>query len=424
MKQKRDYSKIKKLFAVVFVIISAMVGVYISEKKDSSQIAATAARNIINVMILGVDKRADDLGRSDTLMIVSYDETSGEAKLLSIPRDTRVKLSTGNYEKINHAYAYGGVDGSKKAVENLLDIKIDHYVLLDTKAFPKIIDAMGGLLLYVDKRMYYEDPWDDDGLVIDLYPGEQYLDGNRAIQYVRFRDDEGDIGRIKRQQKFVKAVLNELMSAETLPKLPEILKIAANSVETDFSTTEIISFADNIRKVYQAGLNAETLKGRPAYYKGVSYYVPNLETIRADFRKSLKLPVTEDFLRLAKADNEKYESDIPEGMKFDEAPLEDASLSDGNIKELTAGDIEVTVLNCSGKEGMGKRTADILEARGFKVVFVGNGEMFDKSRTTFEVPEGSGEIFANLPFDYTIIESDKKKEAVLNIGLDYNLKEE
>lgn len=73
---------------------------------------------------------------------------------------------------------------------------------------------------------------------------------------------------------------------------------------------------------------------------------------------------------------------------------------------------------------MGKRTADILEARGFKVVFVGNGEMFDKSRTTFEVPEGSGEIFANLPFDYTIIESDKKKEAVLNIGLDYNLKEE
>ncbi|MBO6304513.1 MAG: LCP family protein, partial [Selenomonadaceae bacterium] len=171
----------------------------------------------MNVMILGVDKRADDLGRSDTLMIVSYDETSGEAKLLSIPRDTRVKLSTGNYEKINHAYAHGGVDGSKKAVENLLDIKIDHYVLLDTKAFPKIIDAMGGLLLYVDKRMYYEDPWDDDGLVIDLYPGEQYLDGNRAIQYVRFRDDEGDIGRIKRQQKFVKAVLNELMSAETLP---------------------------------------------------------------------------------------------------------------------------------------------------------------------------------------------------------------
>lgn len=424
MKVKRDYSKIKKIFAAVLVIISAIVGILISEKKDTPIITTAVSRNIMNVMILGVDRRADDSGRSDTLMIVSYDNDSGEAKLLSIPRDTRVKLSSGNYEKINHAYAYGGVDGSKKAVENLLDIKIDHYILMDTKAFPKIIDAMGGLLLYVDKRMYYEDPWDDDGLVIDLYPGEQYLDGDRAVQYVRFRDDEGDMGRIKRQQKFVKAVLNELMSAETLPKLPEILKIAADSVKTDFSPAEIVSFADNIRKVYQTGLNAETIKGRPAYYKGVSYYVPDIETVRADFRNSLKIPLNEDFLRLAKADGEKYESEIPEGMKFDDTPLEDASVSDGNVKELTAEDIEITILNCSGKDGMGKKTADILEARGFKIGFVGNGEISDKSRTTFEIPEGSREIFSDLPFDYTVIESDKKREAVLNIGLDYNLKEE
>lgn len=424
MKKKRDYSKIKKLFAAVLVIISAVIGIYISEKKVDLPINSAANHNIMNVMILGVDRRTDDSGRSDTLMVVSYDENSGEAKLTSIPRDTRVKLSTGNYEKINHAYAYGGVNGSKKAVENLLDIKINHYILIDTKAFPKIIDAMGGLLIYVDKRMYYEDPWDDNGLVIDLYPGEQYLDGNRAIQYVRFRDDEGDIGRIKRQQKFVKAVLNELMSAETLPKLPEILKIAAESVETDFSATEIISFADNIRKVYQTGLNVDTMKGRTAYYKGVSYYVPDIEAIRKDFRNSVKLPITEDFLRAAKADNEKYESEIPEGMKFDVVPTEDAAVSDGNVKELTASDIEITILNCSGKEGIGKKTADILEARGFKVVFVGNGEIFDKTRTTFEIPEGSREIFVDLPFDYTIVENDKKREAVLNIGLDYDLKDE
>lgn len=419
MSKKRDYNRIKKIFAAFLLALAAIGGIYATENKEEQVATEVLQKNIMNVMILGVDRRADDTGRSDTLMLISYDKDSGEANLISIPRDTRVKLGGGSYEKINHAYAYGGVKESKETVENLLDIKIDRYVLVDTKAFPKIIDAMGGLLLYVDKRMYYEDPWDDDGLVIDLYPGEQYLDGDRAIQYVRYRDDEGDIGRIKRQQKFVKAVLNELMSAETLPKLPEIIKIASGAIETDFSATEKIAFADNIRKVYQKGLNAEMIKGRAAYYKGVSYYVPDIVAIRSDYRNMMQIPLTEEFLSKATLDLEKYESEIPDGMKFDEVPLEDASLSDNNVKELTASDIEVTVLNCSGKDGLGAKTAELLKECGFKIANVGNGPISDKTRTTFEIPEGSREIFDNLPFECTFIESTKKREATLNIGLDF-----
>lgn len=419
MEKKRDYGRVKNIFAAVIIFFSVVCGIYLGENKEEPIVNEVAPANVMNVMILGVDRRTDDSGRSDTLMLVAYDNDTGEANLISIPRDTRVKLKGEGYEKINHAYAYGGTNESRETVENLFDIKIDHYILIDTKAFPKIIDAMGGLLLYVDKRMYYEDPWDDDGLVIDLYPGEQYLDGSRAIQYVRYRDDEGDLGRIKRQQKFVKAVLNELMSADTLPKLPEILRIAAGAVETDFSATEIISFADNIRKVYQSGLNSEMIKGRPAYYKGVSYYVPDIVTLRSDYRNSMKIPLTEEFKQKAMEDSAKYETEIPEGMKFDEVPLEDASLSDNDVKELTAGDIEVTVLNCSGKDGLGARTAEILKERGFKIANVGNGPTSDKSRTTFEIPEGSREIFEDLPFECTIIESNKKREATLNIGLDF-----
>ena len=422
MKHKRDLSRIKKIFVAVILVLSAFCGIYLSENKEEPiKIETVNPQNIMNVIILGVDRRTDDSGRSDTLMLVSYNNDTGEANLISIPRDTRVKID-GTYEKINHAYAYGGEKWSQEAVENLLDIKIDHYILIDTKAFPKIIDAMGGLLLYVDKRMYYEDPWDDDGLIIDLYPGEQYLDGSRAIQYVRYRDDEGDLGRIKRQQKFVKAVLNELMSADTLPKLPEILRIAAGAVETDFSATEIISFADNIRKVYQTGLHSEMITGRPAYYKGVSYYIPDIVVARSDFRNAMKIPLTEDFMKKAAEDSAKYESEIPEGMKFDEVPLEDASLSDNNVKELTAADIEVTVLNCSGKDGLGARTAEMLKERGFQIANVGNGPTSEKSRTTFEIPEGSSEIFDDLPFECTIIESNKKREATLNIGLDFTEK--
>lgn len=419
LNKKRDFTRIKIIFAAVVIIISVVLGIAMNKKTEAPQVKEIAEKNITNVMILGVDRRADDTGRSDTLMVVSYDNESGAAHLLSIPRDTRVKLQNGSYEKINHAYAYGGQEESREVVEKLLGIKIDHYILIDTKAFPKIIDAMGGLLLYVDKRMYYEDPWDDDGLVIDLYPGEQFLDGNRAIQYVRYRDDEGDIGRIRRQQKFVKAVLNELMSADTLPKLPEILKIAANAVKTDFAVTEMISFADDIRKVYEKGLVVDTISGRPAYYKGVSYYVPDIVTIRSEVRNAMNVPISDELLRKAREDSESYENDIPEGMKFDEVLQEDASVSDKDIKELTAEDIEVTIFNCSGIDGAGARTAEMLKERGFKIGNVGNGQVNNKSRTTFEIPEGSDEIFDDLPFSCTFIESDKKREAVLNIGLDY-----
>ena len=158
-------------------------------------------------MLLGVDRRADDVGRSDTLMVASVDMDSHKAALLSVPRDTRVAIDGHGYDKINHAYAFGGHELSKSTVERLLGTHIAHYVIIDTKAFQRIIDALGGVDIDVDKRMHYEDPWDDNGgLVIDLYPGQQHLDGAKAIQYVRYRDGEGDIGRIGRQQKFMKAV--------------------------------------------------------------------------------------------------------------------------------------------------------------------------------------------------------------------------
>ena len=113
-----------------------------------------------------------------------------------------------DYDKINHAYAYGGHELTQKVVESFLNVPINYYVLIDIQAFEKIIDAVGGVDIDVEKRMYYEDPWDDNGgLVIDLQPGLQHLNGKTAIQYVRYRDGEGDIGRINLSKKFMKAFL-------------------------------------------------------------------------------------------------------------------------------------------------------------------------------------------------------------------------
>ena len=135
-----------------------------------------AGRSEIHVMILGIDERKDDVGRSDTLMGATVDPDKETASLMSIPRDTRVAIEGNGYDKINAAYAYGGYTLTKKTVEQLLDVPMDYYILIDVRAFERIIDALDGIDIDVEKRMYYEDPWDDDGgLVIDIYPGMQHM---------------------------------------------------------------------------------------------------------------------------------------------------------------------------------------------------------------------------------------------------------
>ncbi|MBQ7454044.1 MAG: LCP family protein, partial [Selenomonadaceae bacterium] len=171
---------------------------FVNNDSEEELIKAT---DKVTIIIMGVDVRKDDVGRSDTLMIATVDPRIDQATLLSIPRDTRVRIRGRGYDKINAAFAYGGVELTTSTVENFLGIDIDHYIMIDTSSFVKIIDAIGGVDIDVEKRMVYEDPWDDNGgLVIDLYPGQQHMDGKTAVTYVRYRDSEGDIGRVKRQQ--------------------------------------------------------------------------------------------------------------------------------------------------------------------------------------------------------------------------------
>ncbi|MDD4722947.1 MAG: LCP family protein, partial [Acidaminococcaceae bacterium] len=177
-----------------------------------------------NIVVMGVDKREGDVGRSDTLFVVMFDAKNNHASLLSIPRDTMVKIPQNGWDKINHAYAYGGHKMTSQTVEEFLGIRINNYVIIDFKGFVRIIDAIGGIDIDVEKNMHYTDPYDDDGLVINLNKGWQHLDGKKAIEYVRYRDEEGDIGRIKRQQKFIASVYHKITSPKILLKVPGLIK--------------------------------------------------------------------------------------------------------------------------------------------------------------------------------------------------------
>ena len=283
------------------------------------------AKDKSTIMIMGVDERDDDVGRSDTLMIASLDPKKKQASLLSVPRDTRVKIKGHGFDKINAAYAYGHEQLSQDTVEGLLGINIDHYIIINTKSFQKIIDAIGGIDIDVPKRMHYEDPWDDDGgLVIDFQPGKQHMDGAKAITYVRYRDEEGDLGRIRRQQDFMKACMDKLVSPAIIPKLPTVIKEVMSSIKTDLSLRQLLEFDGTLKESKANGLKTDMVPGRPLYIDGVSYWIPDLNKLRSTVAETLGVSMSSKYKTKMENDIKEYEKSIPASAK--EVPASDTSI--------------------------------------------------------------------------------------------------
>ena len=290
------------------------------------------ARDKTTVMIMGIDERGDDVGRSDTLMIATLDPKKHQAALLSIPRDTRVKIKGNGFDKINAAYAYGGYKLTQDTVENFLGTPMDHYVLINIQAFQRIIDAIGGVDIDVEKRMFYEDPWDDDGgLVIDLYPGEQHMDGKTAITYVRYRDEEGDIGRIERQQKFMKAVMDKVTSPAIIPQLPAVIREVLSSVKTDLSFRQLLELAGSLKEAHDNGLKTEMVQGRPLYIDEISYWIPDISKIRTTLADTLGITMSQNVRNAMEREEREYESSIPAGAT--EVPAGDTSIGSSRKSE-------------------------------------------------------------------------------------------
>ena len=244
-------------------------------------------RKSTTIMLMGVDERKDDVGRSDTLMILNLSED--KASLLTIPRDTMVYINRHGYQKINAAFAYGGAKLARETVEDFLGIEINHYVAINKARFAEVIDALGGVDIYVERDMHYEDPWDDDGgLYIDLKQGLQHLDGQTAIEFVRYRDAEGDVGRVRRQQEFMRACADKLSEPSMLIKIPELLGVAVKAIDTDLSSREMLEAAGSLKSA-EAASNIKTgvVPGWLQYLDGVSYLIPDAERLGKVMTKQL-----------------------------------------------------------------------------------------------------------------------------------------
>lgn len=431
-RRKRSYKRVKWLAVILVVILVAVAGIIAAKNSRERQFYDNGMETnsrVMHVMILGVDRREDDVGRSDTMMVTAVDMDQKKAALLSVPRDTRVKIDGYGYEKINHAYAYGGHKLSQNAIENLLGVSIDHYILIDTKAFERIIDAIGGIDINVEKRMYYEDPWDDNGgLVIDLYPGEQHLDGQKAIQYVRYRDGEGDIGRIGRQQHFIKAVLAKVISPEMLPRLPKLVEEVSSAIKTDMSLAELLEFANTMKSVHDNGLTAQMVPGQPAYIDDVSYWIPDITDLRALLASELGSNLTAEASDKAQADEDAYMDDLPKGLKLTAAKSsgklvtansDEVKTDDNDEEPLKPDEISVMVINDSGINGAGARVASILQSKGFIISGVETGKTSSREQTTITTSARNTNLFYGMPFKCVIMDGGGTNQAVVRIGLDY-----
>ena len=231
-----------------------------------------------NILILGVDEgdTGDDYyGQSaDTILVLSFSNDTGRSRLISIPRDTWVNRGNGS-GRIGSMYQSGGANVIVRLASQLLGISIHQYIVIDMKTFADLINVLGGLDIYVEENMDYDDP--ESGLSIHLEQGFQHLDGEAAQKYLRFRGEKlGDVGRVQRQQKFIKALYEKVLQLETIPKLPAIADIFQHRMETSAELFDSAHLANVLRKMSS---DPPTTTMLPGHEDEEGLWIPNYAEI-------------------------------------------------------------------------------------------------------------------------------------------------
>jgi LCP family protein required for cell wall assembly len=246
--------------------------------KDDKDADSSVLDDRINVLLLGMDARPGETkSRTDTMLFVSVDKESNRISMMSIPRDTRVQIPKHGNQKINSANVFGGPELASEVVSDLLGVPIDYYVLTNFNGFKDIVDAVGGLDYDVEQNMHYYDP--ADGSLIDLKKGMQHLDGDKALQYVRFRGYvNGDVDRAAHQQKLVKALAQEVLSPSSVTKLHKIVPSVSKNVETNLGVVQMAGLAKAAKNLSNSEIVTQTLPGTFMNIDGLSYWYVEPET--------------------------------------------------------------------------------------------------------------------------------------------------
>ena len=250
-----------------------------NEKKQHANFPTPFGMKRQNILLLGVDDNPEakkDMWagtRTDTIILANIDPKSKSINAISIPRDSKVFLARNNgINKINSAHAIGGVEMTKETIEKTLGVKIHRYVLVHEDIVKELVDVLGGVDIYIEKPMHYRDR--TAHLNINFDKGLQKLDGQKAIEYLRFRHDAlGDIGRTQRQQWFIRGLVKTLQNPQTIAKIPDLIATAKKYIKTDISTGEMAQLIEFLRHIDLSKTEIATLPGQPNQSGYISYWI-------------------------------------------------------------------------------------------------------------------------------------------------------
>jgi LCP family protein required for cell wall assembly len=233
----------------------------------------------VEIELRGGRRVAGLRGNTDTMILARLDPPRNQIRLLSIPRDTRVPIPGHGTFKINAANPYGGPRLAQEVVASFLEVPVDRYVVINTQGVIQLVDALGGVNVYVPKPMHYDD--NTGGLHIHLDKGWNHLDGRRAHDFLRFRhDDQGDIGRVQRQQAFMQALMSQYLTPINLLKTPRLLAVARANMETDLTSDELVKVVGWAKDLERNQVSQAMVPGREAVIGGGWYWDPDVEGTR------------------------------------------------------------------------------------------------------------------------------------------------
>lgn len=315
LKKKRRKSRLKR-FMIFLLLICIPVASYLlfvayktysaseetyqelerGRQSDLREEEVVISKDPISILLIGLENYTTNYqgGRTDSLMVATFNPVSKDVKLVSIPRDTYVYVEAeDDYDKITHAYGAGGRDETIKSVENLLQVPIDYYVEVNFEGFKEIVDEIDGVEVNVPfdfsettdthprRTLYFEE-------------GPATLNGEEALAYARMRkqDPRGDFGRNDRQKEIIKALLDKVSTPENLLQIDDIAEHLGKNVKTNLKTTQPLAFMKKYHGLTSKSLETLNIQGEDTYINDIYYFSPydeSLEEVTNELQAHLKI---------------------------------------------------------------------------------------------------------------------------------------
>lgn len=432
-KNKKKYRKRRLYVALLcFMLLCLFTGIggyklygflaKLSESSKKSNITPAAVKKDepVNILVMGVDigsagsTNKNDPKRTDTIMLMHYEPKTKKINMISIPRDTLITIK-GKKEKINAAHAIGGVPYLIDAVEQLLDIKVNYYGKVDYNGFRKLIDAVGGVDMYIANKMDYDDP--AQNLHIHFKKGETvHLDGKKAEEFFRWRKNndntgfaDGDIGRIENQHLFIEKVIEKFKSPSIITKVPNIMKIVPDYAETNMDPEAILRYGWVFANADKDSIKMHTVKGNSEYIGNISYFI---------YEEKMNTEVLSVL----------HENGVKESTAVNATKTPEKTTTE-TLPQLDKKKLSIQVLNATKTTGLAGSFSNEMKQKGFSKVSIGNYKAATTSKTTaskiivYGLSEKYDEVLKK-EFGINKIERVMKKQGnfdiIVVLGDDYN----